>query len=416
LRAARRGTFSWSARLLKKGYRYFSEGIAGLGAAVLYLSLWAGWHYYQLFPQSAAFWMMIVVTAVTAAGALRRDSQRIALIALLGGVLTPWLVSTGENHEITLFTYLAILGAGMLALGRRRDWKALAPIQFGFTLIYFWEWYERFCADDELFPTFFFATLFLLIFTALPVLHSRQEAGLSNLDALIFFSNFFAYYLALRAMLWPERRWALTLSVLALAAAHLAAERAVPGVKGPGNILARVLFAGLALTFATLAIPIRLELSAAGLPPCADRRSPINRIRIAGFWRGCGRCEYLLARRHFARSLGSLWANAFARRDGPRARATTHAFHALAGVCARVHRGGFPGKVSHAALAGAGPARDRDRQGFHLRPFLSPALLPNLVVPIPWIRAAPNFILLPALPDGPRRRLEITPGHRILRF
>jgi len=251
--------FPWSGRLLRKGYRYFSEGIAGLGAAVLYLSLWAGWHYYQLFPQSAAFGMMIVVTVVTASVALRRDSQRIALIALLGGVLTPWLISTGENHEITLFTYLAILAAGMLALARRREWKTLAPIQFVFTLVYFWEWYMQFYADNQLLPTLFFATLFLLIFAALPVLHSRQKAGLFNLDALIFFSNSFAYFLALRAMLWPERRWALTLSVLALAAAHLAAERAVPRVKAPGNILVRVLFAGLALAFATLAIPIRLE-------------------------------------------------------------------------------------------------------------------------------------------------------------
>ncbi|HYL47383.1 MAG TPA: DUF2339 domain-containing protein, partial [Candidatus Limnocylindrales bacterium] len=207
--------FPWSGRLLKKGYRYFSEGIAGLGAAVLYLSLWAGWHYYQLFPQSAAFWMMIVVTIAASTVALRRDSQRIALTALLGGVLTPWLVSTGENHEITLFSYLAILGAGMLALGRRRDWKALAPIQFGFTLVYFWEWYARFYADDELVRTLFFATLFLLIFAALPLLHSRQNAGLSNLDAFIFFANSFAYFIALRSMLWPDRRWALTLSVLA---------------------------------------------------------------------------------------------------------------------------------------------------------------------------------------------------------
>lgn len=251
--------FPWSGRLLTKGYRYFSEGIAGLGASVLYLSLWAGWHYYQLFPQSAAFWMMIVVTFVTTSVALRRDSQRIALIALLGGVLTPWLVNTGDNHEITLFTYLAVLAAGMLALGRTRDWRTLAPIQFVFTLLYFWEWYERFYADGELLPTFLFATLFLVIFAALPVLHGGRKTGLSNLDALIFFSNSIAYFLALRAMLWPDRRWALTLSVLALAAAHLAAERAVPRVKAPGDTLARVLFGGLALTFATLAIPIRLE-------------------------------------------------------------------------------------------------------------------------------------------------------------
>src|SRR3989441_11702917 len=38
----------WSGWLLRRGYPYFSEGIAGLGAAGLYLSLWAGWHYYRL--------------------------------------------------------------------------------------------------------------------------------------------------------------------------------------------------------------------------------------------------------------------------------------------------------------------------------------------------------------------------------
>ncbi len=43
--------YPWSQHLLARGYKYFSEGIAGLGAAVLYLSLWAGWHYYHIFPQ-----------------------------------------------------------------------------------------------------------------------------------------------------------------------------------------------------------------------------------------------------------------------------------------------------------------------------------------------------------------------------
>ena len=46
----------WSDRLLRKGYRYFSEGIAGLGAAILYLTLWASWHYYQVFSPSKLLW------------------------------------------------------------------------------------------------------------------------------------------------------------------------------------------------------------------------------------------------------------------------------------------------------------------------------------------------------------------------
>ena len=37
--------FPLSDWLVHRSYRYFAEGIAGLGAAVLYLSIWSGWHY-----------------------------------------------------------------------------------------------------------------------------------------------------------------------------------------------------------------------------------------------------------------------------------------------------------------------------------------------------------------------------------
>jgi len=47
--------------------------------------------------------------------------------------------------------------------------------------------------------------------------------------------------------------------VLALAAAHLFAARALPRKNSTSNRIARMLYDGLALTFATLAIPIRLE-------------------------------------------------------------------------------------------------------------------------------------------------------------
>jgi uncharacterized membrane protein len=251
--------FAWSSRLLEKGYRYFSEGIAGLGAAILYLSLWAGWHYYHVFSQSTAFALMIVVTAVTSIVAVGRNSERIAVLALLGGAITPQLVSTGENHEVVLFTYMAVLGTGMLGLARACDWKSLPPIQFIATLVYFWGWYSEFYRDDALATTIFFATVFFILFAALPVARSWREGGLPTLEAGIVLMNSGAYLIALRAMLWPQHRWGLTVAAVMLAAAHLAAERALPEKHGAEQKLARVLYAGLALTFVTLAIPIRLD-------------------------------------------------------------------------------------------------------------------------------------------------------------
>jgi uncharacterized membrane protein len=60
-------------------------------------------------------------------------------------------------------------------------------------------------------------------------------------------------------MLWPQYRWPLTLLVLALSAGHVAVARFVPPAKPGESPLTRQLFAGLALTFVTVAIPIRLE-------------------------------------------------------------------------------------------------------------------------------------------------------------
>ena len=251
--------YPWSQHLLARGYKYFSEGIAGLGAAVLYLSLWAGWHYYHIFPQDIAFVAMIVVTAVTLVVAVGRDSERIAFLALVGGLITPILVSTGENHEVSLFTYLTILGAGVLAIAWVRDWKSLPPVQFLATLVYFWGWYSEFYRADELATTVLFATVFFVLFAALPAVRSWRDGEFSGLEVGIVLVNSLAYLGALRQMLWPDNRWALTVAVLVLAAAHLAAERMLPEKRGTKVRMARILYAGLALTFATLAIPIRLD-------------------------------------------------------------------------------------------------------------------------------------------------------------
>lgn len=249
----------WSQWLLKRGYSYFSEGIAGLGAAVMYLSIWAGCQYYKLFSLDVGFFAMIIVTAGMGAVALGRNSQRIALLSLFGGFLTPILVSEGKDAQIVLFTYLLILGAGLLVIELRRDWRSLTPISFLLSEFYFWGWYSEFYRPDKLERTVIFATLFFLLYAALPVIRSVRFSGLRELDVLGVVANSFAYLGALYIMLWPKDRWPLTLLVLALSAGQILVARLVPPPKPGESPLTRLLFAGLALTFATLAIPIRLD-------------------------------------------------------------------------------------------------------------------------------------------------------------
>ncbi|HLK05364.1 MAG TPA: DUF2339 domain-containing protein [Candidatus Acidoferrum sp.] len=252
----------WSSWLLGRGYSYFSEGIVALGEATLFLSVWAGCQYYHLYPQSTGFVGMIVITSTMAAIALGRDSQRIAILCLLGGYATPALVSTGQDHQIVLFTYLLILGAGMLIMGERKDWYSLAPVCFIATEIYYWGWYNEFYHRAALAPlerTTAFATLFFLLFWTLPVLRSIKEGVLTEIDILVTTVNAFAYVAALYALFWPDDRWPFTLLILALGAGHIAVARVIPAKHERGSPLARYIFAGLGLTFATLAIPIRLN-------------------------------------------------------------------------------------------------------------------------------------------------------------
>jgi uncharacterized membrane protein len=249
----------WSQWLLRRGYSYFSEGIAGLGAAVMYLSLWAGCQYYTLYSRDVGFYSMIVVTAGMAAVALGRNSQRIALLSLVGGFLTPILVSSGKDEQVVLFSYLLTLGLGLLAMELRRNWRSLTPVSFVFSVIYFWGWYEKFYEPPKLERTLVFATLFLLLYALVPILRAVKSSSVGELDFLLGLANSFAYFVALYAMLWPNDRGALTLLALALSAGHLTVALVIPPPKSGESPMMRFLYAGLALTFATLAIPLRLD-------------------------------------------------------------------------------------------------------------------------------------------------------------
>jgi uncharacterized membrane protein len=250
----------WSQWLLGRGYSYFSEGIAALGEATLFVSVWAGCQYYTLYSRDVGFAAMIAITAVMAAIAIGRNSQRIAVMSLLGGLLAPILASSGKDEQVVLFTYLLLLGAGAILIAAKKEWRSLPLIAFIGTQIYFWGWYsEFFHRSSPLERTVIFASLFFFLYAVLPMRAALHGIRLSELDILVILANEFAYSATLFILLWPDDKWPLTLLFVALAAAHVATARLLPAPKTGESGLARLLYAGLALTYLTLAIPIRLE-------------------------------------------------------------------------------------------------------------------------------------------------------------
>ena len=253
------GLLVFSQWLRGRGHIYFSEGITALGGGVLYLSLYAGWDFYKLFSSELAFAGMIGVTAAILWFAERMSSQRVAVMALIGGFLSPILVSTGRNAEVVLFSYILILNASLLWLAWKHSWRTLEPVAFFFSVIYFWGWYARFFnVSESLLSTVLFASAFFGIFVALPAIRASLHGRIYEEQVVLMLFNVLNYLFALHRMLWPDHRWGLTGAVIGLAAVHLAVHNAIPRTD-QGSKIARMLFAGLALTFVSLAIPIRLD-------------------------------------------------------------------------------------------------------------------------------------------------------------
>jgi uncharacterized membrane protein len=247
-----------SGRLIARGFDYFADGLTGLGAALLYLSIWAAGSYYSLMPLPAAFALMAVVTGSLVALALGRDAQPLAVFGLIGGFLTPILLSTGRDAQVVLFTYLAVLNAGLLPIARWRSWRLIEAPAFVFTLLYFWGWYATWYAPEKFTITALFAAIFFAEFAVIPLLRSRRAASVDGEHVVLVPLNAGACLVAFAAMLWPESRWGLTGVALALAAVHLVAAQTSATTSAAG-LQARLLYGGVALTLATIAVPLRLD-------------------------------------------------------------------------------------------------------------------------------------------------------------
>ncbi|HLZ89878.1 MAG TPA: DUF2339 domain-containing protein, partial [Puia sp.] len=118
------------AHWMRNQYKAFSSVLVGGGLAVLYFTIALAYHQYQLFNQPTAFVIMLVVTAFSVLLSLLYDRQELAIIALVGGFITPFLVSNGRGDYVVLFGYLLILNTGLLVIAYNKAWRLLNILSF----------------------------------------------------------------------------------------------------------------------------------------------------------------------------------------------------------------------------------------------------------------------------------------------
>jgi uncharacterized membrane protein len=87
---------------------YLSEGLAGGGLGCLYLSLFAAHVLYGLIGPAAAFTSMFAVTLLGTLVAVLSGRLSTAVLAVLGGLLTPVLLRVERPDERNLLAYLLL--------------------------------------------------------------------------------------------------------------------------------------------------------------------------------------------------------------------------------------------------------------------------------------------------------------------
>jgi uncharacterized membrane protein len=245
--------------LQRKQYRAYGITIAAGGIAILYFSIFAAFNFYSLIAQLPALFLMVMITTSAVLMALRYDARVIAWIGILGGFLTPVMLSTGRDNQVGLFIYIALLDSGVLALAYFKEWRTLNLVAFVLTQLTFLAWVSGFYTEAKLWRTEFFLTLSFVIFAVMSFLYNVVHRKASEArDLSLIFLNGSAYFLWTYSLLESKYFDYLGLYAVLMAAIYVALG-SIAHRRARQDSLLFLIFLSMSLTCLTLAIPIQLK-------------------------------------------------------------------------------------------------------------------------------------------------------------
>jgi uncharacterized membrane protein len=207
--------------LATKGQRYFSEGITALGAGIEFLSLYASNALFHLASPALALAGMVVVNAAIASLAWRRHSERLGVLAAIGGFLAPLLTGTHSADQWVLAGYIGVLDIGLLLLAELIDSRIIAPIALGGTIVYALGSFSQAHTLDDVQRAIIYTALYLT-FAGAGWIVARVRGALDPVRAVIGAVAIGGLFAGLEASLASEHRTLLAAILIGLTIAHLA--------------------------------------------------------------------------------------------------------------------------------------------------------------------------------------------------
>ncbi len=132
--------------LSRRRYAVTAQTLCATGIVTLYAVTFAcrSIYHFAFFGVVPTFGLMALITAAAFLLAVRLEAQVVALLGMLGGFLTPLLLSTGQDAPLPLFAYVTLLDLGLAAVALHRRWHYLVPLSALGTGLMLLGWYLKF--------------------------------------------------------------------------------------------------------------------------------------------------------------------------------------------------------------------------------------------------------------------------------
>lgn len=152
-------------QLNRRQFKVTGQTLCATGIVILYADLYAAHSFYAFINQTSTFLLMILTTAAAIVLAVTLDAKVVALLGLLGGFVTPFLLSTGQDRPLALFGYLGFLDAGLILVALKKRWAFLVLLAAAATLLMQIAWVAAFFNPSKVFVAMTIAASFQALFT-----------------------------------------------------------------------------------------------------------------------------------------------------------------------------------------------------------------------------------------------------------
>jgi uncharacterized membrane protein len=262
----------------RRGYGIVAKGVTALGFAILYAAVFSAYRFYELIGSGPAFALAIFITATAMLYAVALDEIIIAFFSLLGGFLTPVLVSTGENRPMALFSYVLVLGVGAILCAFYRKWRAITVLSFAGTYLLYTGWFEKFYRHTmngtdtpaQISIALGWLAVFFAVYLILPVLYAFvKKVNAQGEDVCLVLANAAATFYYLWNILFDKFRVELAFCAVGLCVAHLVL-MTVAAKRCKDDIALRLSLLVIGLFFLTIAVPLYLKMYAVAIAWAAE--------------------------------------------------------------------------------------------------------------------------------------------------